>query len=235
MRVRTGLAMFVLLAALLIPATTAGASVCVTTDFSRDNRLLTARLVDPATVTGEVDATGCDIGVYTRVTTSVDGSDIHGALYFGLLANGPTASLAVSNSAIHDIGDTPQNGNQRGIGISARSGAALDVTSSAVSRYQKGGVVITGAGTYGRVSDTTVAGAGAIDWIAQNGIQVSFGASATLEGNTISGNDYTPRSWVACGILYYEAAGVRARQNHFSGNELNVCNFGGRGGGHPAE
>ena len=43
----------------------AAAATCTTTGMVRDNIDLTAALKNPtAPVTGEVDATGCDIGVY---------------------------------------------------------------------------------------------------------------------------------------------------------------------------
>jgi len=69
-----------------------------------------------------------------------------------------------------------------------------------------------------------------VDWIAQNGIQVSYGATARVQQNRVIGNWYTPRAWLACGLLYYGADGVRASQNKFRKNERNVCNVG-RGGG----
>ena len=55
------------------------------------------------TVTGELDATGCDIGVYnpTRVTSA----DIHGARYYGVVVNGGTVNT--TNSKIHQIGEKP--------------------------------------------------------------------------------------------------------------------------------
>ena len=57
------------------------------TGFVRDGIDLTAARIG-GTVTGAVDATGCDIGVYnpTRVTNA----DIHGARYYGVVVNGGT-------------------------------------------------------------------------------------------------------------------------------------------------
>jgi hypothetical protein len=80
------------------------------------------------------------------------------------------------------------------------------------------------------VLGNTVTGQGPIDYIAQNGIQFSYGASALVKGNMVSGNSYTPRDWVACGLLLYQASGVKQSGNTLSGNETNICNVG-RGGG----
>jgi len=59
---------------------------------------------------------------------------------------------------------------------------------------------------------------------------VSYGASGTVTGNTVTNNDYTPKAWTACGILFYQATGVKQSANKFAGNESNICNVG-RGGG----
>jgi hypothetical protein len=80
------------------------------------------------------------------------------------------------------------------------------------------------------VSNNVVTGEGPISYIAQNGIQISYGASATVKGNTISGDNYTPTSYVACGLLIYQAGGVNASSNTLFNNERNQCNFG-KGGG----
>ena len=73
---------------------------CTATGMSRDGINLTAALIDPtAPVTGEVDATGCNIGVYYApgTTGSVSGADIQGANYYGVVAN--AAAVNVTNSS----------------------------------------------------------------------------------------------------------------------------------------
>lgn len=39
-----------------------------------------------------------------------------------------------------------------------------------------------------------------------------------------------PADYVACGLLMYQASGVKQQANAFSANERDVCNYG-RGGG----
>jgi hypothetical protein len=214
---------------------------CTATGFVRDGHDLTAAVVNPSTpVAGTVDATGCNIGVYFGPGTSgsVTDAEVFGANYYGVVAN--AAHVNIAHSSIHDIGEQPLSGAQHGIGVlyttvnqagkatgTSATGALRDTT---IVRYQKGGVVVSGTGTAVRVRRNTVKGAGPVDWIAQNGIQVSYGATALIRGNRVTGNRYTPRRWVACGLLYYGANGVRASRNHLRGNEVNVCNVG-RGGG----
>lgn len=211
--------------------TAADAAACQTVFTSRGT--FTAQQVDPATVTGTVDATGCDIAVYYTPgsTGGITDADIHGSLWYGVFNDG--GAVTIADSEIHDIGDSPQNGVQRGVAVLFDRGAQGSVVDSQIYRYQKNGFVISavnGAGTYADILRNSVRGAGAVSYIAQNGVQVSSGASATIEDNEISGNDYTPKDWVACGILYFDADGVRADRNKFRDNERNVCNFG-RGGG----
>jgi hypothetical protein len=145
----------------------------------------------------------------------------------------------------------PLNGSQHGVGVlyttidqagaSTGANASGAINSVTVTNYQKNGIVISGAGASVSMAGDEVVGEGPISYIAENGIQVSFGASAKLGGNLVLGNDYTPPKVTACGLLLYKAGGVSAYngksgisaikdQNGFAGNETNICNFG-KGGG----
>jgi hypothetical protein len=215
--------------------------VCTPTGFVRDGIDLTAAQIG-GNVTGTLNATGCDIGVYYAPGTtgaSVNAADISGAKYFGVVNDG--GNVDVKDSTISKIGNAPFDGTQHGVGIFYTTEQTLNVPSGAASgtisgntlpSYQKGGITVRGAGASAMVENNTLTGSGMIEYIAQNGIQVSFGAAATVKGNTVSGNWYTPRSNTACGVLYYQAAGVRQQANNLFGNETNLCNAG-RGGGNP--
>jgi hypothetical protein len=208
---------------------------CAATGFVRDGINLTAAQIG-GSVTGELDATGCNIGAYNP--TSVTGATIFGANYFGVVANG--VNLSLTNSTIRNIGEAPAfNGAQHGNAIVYINGASGTISGNTVYDYQKNGITVSGKAADGvaegpkttaLVLNNVVAGEGPIDYIAQNGIQISFGASATVKGNTVSGDNYTPTSYVACGLLLYQAGGVKASGNILFDNERNQCNFG-KGGG----
>jgi hypothetical protein len=198
---------------------------CTATGFIRDGITLTAAQVG-GTVTGALDAVGCNIGAYNPL--SVTNADIFGANYFGIVANG--VDLNVTDSTIRNIGEVPFNGAQHGNAVVYLSGATGTISGSVVSDYQKNGITVRDAGTAVSILDNVVTGEGPVTYIAQNGIQVSFGATAVVKGNTVSGNDYTPTANVACGLLFYQAAGVKASNNNLFNNEANLCNVG-RGGG----
>src|SRR5439155_8251071 len=120
----------------------------------------------------------------------------------GVLVNGANAN--VTGSTIHDIGESPLNGSQHGDAIAYRNGAGGAISDNIVRHYQKTGILVT-TGSSAQVLNNTVTGEGGITYIAQNGIQISYGATAKLVGNDVSLNNYTPKSYVACGLLIYKA------------------------------
>jgi hypothetical protein len=151
----------------------------------------------------------------------------------GVLFDG--ASGSITDVRVHGVRQG-LSGCQEGNAIEARNVDALagtqmavTISGNTVSDYQKNGITANG-NVAATVTDNTVTGDGQIDYIAQNGIQVGFGATALIRGNTVTGNWYTPESYVACGLLYFEAEGVKQQANSLDENERNLCNFG-RGGG----
>jgi len=208
-----------------VSLTSSSSPICTPTGFVRDGINLTAAQIG-GTVTGTLDATGCNIGAYNP--TSVTNAHIYGANYFGVLDNGIAAS--VTGTHIDNIGEVPLNGSQHGNAVVYLGGASGTISGNTVSKYQKNGITVSGDGTSAMVTNNTVTGEGHISYIAQNGIQISFGGTAAVTGNTVSGNWYTPATVTACGLLFYQAAGVKQNKNNLFDNQMNLCNFG-RGGG----
>lgn len=210
---------------------------------------LTAAVVDPTSaVTGTVTPTGCDIGVYFGPGTSgtVEDATISGFVQYGVYNDG--GHVTVTGSSISDIGDTPFDGVQYGLGVYfvnpnlvnsslTSSPATGSISGNTVSQYQKGGITVNGAGSSAAVSDNAVTGLGPVPFIAQNGIQFGFGASvrlSSLSGNVVRGNIYTegsaPPAYVSAGFLFYDTSNVTqqstgqvASSNHVSGNQCNIC------------
>ena len=202
-------------------------------------------IIQPTALTGDQDAV-----TVTGATTS--------ATMYGFTVSGPGpggcgsiqagvrvrdgATLDLSLSQIRDIRDVGNNTpypfsgcqNGEGIRVGARGGVGgpghATIDNVVVTHYQKNGITISGADTTARVTNTTVTGFGANTLIAQNGIQVSAGAAATISTSTIRDNDYTPKSFVACGLLWFDAAGVNDDTNVYLNNERDKCGFNGRGG-----
>jgi len=154
----------------------------------------------------------------------------------GILFDG--AGGSITNSTVSGVRQGP-SGCQEGNAIEVRNLDALGnpaatlravtISGNVVADYQKNGITANG-NVAATITGNQIAGDGAVTYIAQNGVQVGFGATGLVQGNTITGNDYTPSSYVACGLLMYEADGIKQKSNRFGTNEKDVCNFG-RGGG----
>jgi predicted extracellular nuclease len=151
----------------------------------------------------------------------------------GILLDGAAGSI--TDSHVIDI-NQGASGCQEGNGIEARHApfapggvdVAVTISGNEVTGYQKTGILANGS-VDATILNNVVTGAGPVDYIAQNGIQVAFGGTGLVRDNTVSGNSYTGPD-VACGLLFFEADGVRQQANTLFANERDVCNFG-RGGG----
>ncbi len=177
---------------------------------------LTVMHLNPtAPVTGTINASGFDIAVYFGPGHSgTVTADISGAKYYGIVADG--AQVNVTGSKVHHIGDDPYGteeryGMQHGNAIYYYNGASGTISRNQVSKFQKNGITVIGKAanyvdpatpmTSASVTNNTVTGEGAIAYIAQNGIQISYGATATVNKNTVSGFSYTPKASEATGLL----------------------------------
>jgi len=185
-----------------------------------------------------------------RSILTIDGAGTN-AEVSGFTFRGPvpgiTAGIFVRGGAHANIHDNKVldiresvaiSGNQRGIGIFVgralfgTSGTA-EITNNEIRGYQKGGIVVDGPGSQATMTGNTIVGEGPTVALAQNGIQVSRGASATLSANNVSGNVYTgpgtdPDDFAA-GILFFNSnpyvgtGGMNfAADNIVSGNEFGV-------------
>ena len=209
---------------------------CTPTGFVRDSINLTAAMINPhGTVTGQVDATGCNIGVYYGhgVKGTVSHAEIFGTNYFGVVNDG--GNVTIKDSAIHNIGEVPFNGTQHGVGIyfSFGSSAKGNIQNNQVWKYQKNGIVVSGTGTSAEISGNTVTGQVPVDYIAQNGIEIGFGAKATVTDNTFRGNSYTGDGLVSSGgilvvggVCYGTGDPLAAKSeitgNHVTGNDVGI-------------
>ena len=215
------------LAVTLVPAATFAANDChpVTRfEYPRaPDATLTAAQIGGTVVNRELDATGCDIGVYNPIRVS--NANIHGAGSLGIVVDGKKAN--VKDSRIHHIGDNPiltnpLHGMQRGEGIYYINGARGTISGNKIAQIQKSGIYAMN-GSVVAIRNNKVTGLGPIGFIAQNGIVIRAGSSAVVQGNIVSDFYYTPESDYACGIYSLEGGTMRASGNHLRGNEVRVC------------
>jgi hypothetical protein len=146
------------------------------------------------------------------------------------------ASLNLSYTSIRDIRGEPLSGCQNGeaIRVGMRGDGAgpghATIDHVIADDYQKNGITVNGEDSTANIMNTTVSGVGPTAVLAQNGIQVSRGAAATINTSTIRDHEYSPKGVVACGLIIFEANGVNDDQNVFLNNEKDKCTFSGRGG-----
>lgn len=222
----------------------AEAAVCTPTGMYRDGINMTAALINPKTVSGQVDATGCNIGVYygPNKKGTVDRAEIFGANYFGVVNH--RGNVTVKNSKIHNIGEVPFNGSQHGIAIYFAnadfpngptvfpvSGSTKGIIEeNEIWDYQKGGIVVNFKGSRVNVEQNKVTGLGPVSFIAQNGIQFGYGAKGSVTRNVVSANQYTGNSTTSGGILivggpYYGGdftTGINIERNELKNNDVGV-------------
>ncbi len=121
------------------------------------------------------------------------------------------AGGSIKNNEVKGIRNTPFDGVQAGNGIYAfaDNGTArtLTITGNTVNDFQKNGITANGANLAAVINNNTVTGVGATAIIAQNGIQVGFGAAGTVNNNIISNVGYTGGGTEACGILTFDNPG----------------------------
>jgi hypothetical protein len=115
------------------------------------------------------------------------------------------AGGTIENNTVVDI-NQGASGCQEGNAIEVRNFGAVAWTpnvrirGNVVSNYQKTGIVANGD-VQAQIDDNIVTGAGPVNYIAQNGIQIGFGAKAIVRGNQVSDNSYTGTSTASGGIL----------------------------------
>ena len=144
----------------------------------------------------------------SNLTNSCDGG---GDRLRGILFEG--ASGSITNNTVSGVRQG-LSGCQEGNAIEARNSpfaletgpvemgpdVTVTISGNTVSNYQKNGITANGA-VVANILNNTVTGDGPINYIAQNGIQVGFGGTATLKGNVVSGNWYSPADTESCGVL----------------------------------
>jgi hypothetical protein len=247
-------------ASLLIPASKTGLDIAGDTGAIVSPTTPAAAVTDPAAATvGGVAPIVAIVRVAPGATgTTISGLEINGAgiehqinltgcnndlagLYWGATrghdASGTASDLDVVNT-------TPNNsgcGLGLGIYVDAGTGGTAKVTlhQNSVSGYGKNGITCGDIGVACTISANTITSSPTAD-VAQNGIQVGFGAAGSVSENYVSGNDWTAygadlnpevQSDFAAGVLLY-AAGVNSAGaaktsiavsgNTFVGNQIGV-------------
>jgi hypothetical protein len=142
-------------------------------------------------------------------------------------SSGSVTDTAVVNQTMY-----PTNGCQEGLAIFVQSGnggtSNVTVASNHVRNYQKNGITANESGTTVTIKDNTVVGQGPTDGAAENSIQIGFGATGSITGNTAMDDIWAPDTYgdsgdAASGILVYASSGVEVGNNVVGNTQFGIA------------
>ncbi len=190
------------------------------------------------------------ISICTSGTVSITGLTLEalwpeGTCYdsmYGIFVAGG-ATLTATEVNVVGAGASPINGCQGGVGIevgTARTEPSeighATLLRDNVSQYMKNGITDEGEGSSISVTSTNVKGAGETTAIAQNGIQVSYGASGKITKSEITGNECNNENCgnstedmtksQSTGVLFYLGAkGSSVTNSHINENDIGAYQY----------
>jgi hypothetical protein len=197
-----------------------------------------------------VDGVGSSLTGVTLSNLVVDGANAQNTFSSCSDPNNPSAGFDYEGILFLNAGgtithDTVQNillpqadaGCQPGDAILVQTAASyastVTITSDKAVNYNKNGITCNDAGTTCTIKSNTVSFYTPYSpYIAPNGIQVAFGAIASVSKNTVQGNACTETpvcgtnvitQYAGSGILTYQSgAGTTVSSNSLSGNDIGV-------------
>ena len=189
------------------------------------NQVAAQILVQNATVTiSHMAVDGANDQVFTCAVDPI-------GIYF------QNAAGTITDNAVRNVLMPPgYQGCQGGLAINveATSGSpAVIVSNNSVRNYDKNGITASGQKALGgpkvTISGNTVVGLGATTVIAQNGIQVGYGASGSVQNNYVADDVYinppdcasNGGCWGSSGILIWASHGIA-----ISGNTVESTQYG---------
>ncbi len=135
------------------------------------------------------------------------------------------------NVVRNQILDPAYEGCQNGLAINVESTTGtplVTISNNSVRNYDKNGITADGLGSGAPgpnvvVKGNTVIGIGATPAIAQNGIQIGFGATGSITGNYVADDIYSGAYWGSSGILIYASAGVTVSDNTVESSQYAIA------------
>ena len=134
------------------------------------------------------------------------------------------ANVTIYDSTVRYVELSPSLfGCQQGLAIYAETASglasSLTVEQTVVHDYDKNGITADDMGTTAILKANYITGIGPTPLIAQNGIQIAYGATATITGNVVSGNVYSSCTvasepcYSAEDVLVYQSSNVTVENN----------------------
>jgi hypothetical protein len=151
------------------------------------------------------------------------------------------SSGTITGNAVRNVLlPTGLQGCQDGLAINVESNTGspvVTISNNSVRNYDKNGITVSGpdngsAGPAAKITGNTVIGLGATTVTAQNGIQIGYGATATVTSNNViddiyinppdCGNSPSNPCYGASGILIFGSAGVTVTGNTVESTQIGI-------------
>jgi hypothetical protein len=139
----------------------------------------------------------------------------------------------IHDNRVLDVRDNPfsgcQNGNAILVGrLALGTSGTADIVNNLIQGYQKNGITVSNAGSWANITGNTIQGKGPTAVIAQNGIQISGGATGQVDDNEILDHSYTPSNVTSTGMLLY-GSNADTSGNNLSENQTGIYHIEGSG------
>jgi hypothetical protein len=104
----------------------------------------------------------------------------------------------------------------------------VTISNNHVANYQKNGITGNELGTSVTITSNDVVGQGATNGAAENSIQIGFGATGTVTGNTVGSDVWAPDVYgdtgnAAAGILVYASPNVIIKSNNVNNTQFGIA------------
>ena len=182
-------------------------------------------------VAAQIFVQGASMVTISHLTVDGSGNQLSGCGVdpIGIYYQNSSGTIT-ANAVRNQLMDPADQGCQVGLAINVESNTgALPVTISnnSVRNYDKNGITASGPDTGSpgpsvKVTGNTVIGIGATPVIAQNGIQIGYGATGSVTSNNVADDIYTGPTYGSSGILIYGSAGVTVTGNTVDSTQYGI-------------
>jgi len=141
-------------------------------------------------------------------------------------AGGTISGDAAQNQLLPPADQGCQNGEGIFVESQTTGTPQLNITGNSVTNFDKNAITVSYGAAFSDIENNTVTGMGPTTVIAQNGIQLGYGASGHVLNNMVSDMSYTPGSYGATGILLYDTQTGSLPNPTVSGNTVSSVQYG---------
>lgn len=191
---------------------------------------LTAKVVNEDVIGATIEIGDCDVGAFfdedgVVKNASFVQTDATPAPNVQDLVRVEGAQVDVTDSDFHVAPDYVH----QIVHIGYRDGATGVIAGNTLTGFKRAGILLDGEGTSATIQRNEVVGVGekATGW-AENGIQISRGATGTVTDNRISDHWWDENDFLSSGLLVFAADEVTAQRNTLEGNDGSILLFGDR-------